>query len=245
MCSSSSTPTNNQNVIPIIKIFFPGELTNNCNIRNQIKTHVRQFCSHLLVKQSNSTYVLFICANKECSFSVSYSFRMKLEHGFYLITEKNYCHEHHNECPYLPYSNIPTKPHDFTIMLKELFSVKSPSYQEVEACLRVTFPNRSFTPHEIKYIRSDGITCFRGNALEAFSTIIDYANNTSQKWEVIPTLIDGFIDEVMILQPLGRKLIQLFPQPILTDATFTYENIKFIIVAIKDSENHIHPAAIN
>lgn len=191
--------------------------------------------------RNSGTYYKIFCHEPNCQFQITYNRRIsnKSKDGFYLVI-KGTCLEHQQNCP----NEISNCDHtrDAKYISKKilpLFNERSPSINEIRSAIQC-FNNENFSISELKYIKKLAKKSYFKNSTTAISQLIDFCKNlvSEHNWIFDLQFSDGILASIVLFPPWANNLIKYYHNPVITDATFSIENLRFISAVVVDGEGN-------
>lgn len=161
----------------------------------------------------------------------------KISRGFYLISQST-CLHHQANCPNIISNIQDTKnPKFIAKQILPLFKERFPSLCEIKSAIQC-FNGNDFSKSELKYIKKLAKLEFFHDATTTISQYIDYCQNlrNTHNWQFQIEFVDGMIASLILFPPWAAQLLQFYHNPLIVDATFTCENLRFISRVIVDGE---------
>lgn len=97
-----------------------------------------------------------------------------------------------------------------------------------------------FTTNEAKYIRHLAKGMFFNTKKGTLGQLVEFAEKlkNDHKWELNYDFFEGTLASIILFPPWARNFIKCYPNPIIVDATFSEEDIRFTSCVGIDGELH-------
>lgn len=120
-----------------------------------------------------------------------------------------------------------------------LFNDRSPSINEIKSAIQC-FNEETFSNSELKYIKKLAKKQFFKGLTTTISQLIDYCKTlvSEHKWKFDMQFTDGILSSIVLFPPWSENLIKYYHNPMIVDATFSNENLRFISAVIMDGEGN-------
>ena len=202
-------------------------------------THIAgEKCIHYKIRNNGNYYRIF-CNEPDCPFQITYSQRnsQKFQHGFYLISQST-CLDHKANCANSISSVDDTKnPKYISKQILPLFEDHIPSLCEIKSAIRC-FNHNDFSTSELKYIKKLAKMEFFHGATTPISQLVEFCQNlmTKHNWKFEMEFFEGMLTSLILFPPWAEQMLKFYHDPLIVDATFSTENLRFISGVIVDGE---------
>lgn len=210
------------------------------------KDEMKAYCSKVAGKEcikcktrNNGNYYKIFCTESDCQFQITYNRRdsERNKNGYYLVF-KGTCLNHKIDCPNCVLNLSQTKdPKFISKQILPLFEEKSPSLNEIKSAIKC-FNSEEFSRTELKYIKKLAKKHFFKEATSTISQLIKFCQELVEihNWKLDLDFIEGMLSSIILFPPWAKSLIQYYHDPLIVDATFSCENLRFISAVIIDGE---------
>ena len=194
-------------------------------------------CHKIKTYTSGPNYYRLACTEKDCSFQIIYSLRTtEKKIGYYLLNST--CLTHKPDCPNSIACAQNTKSFRFlATQILPLFENKIPTLDDVRQCLKCSY-KEDFTKEQIKYIRRLAKTLFFHKSSDIIPEITKFCENlvSVHQWKYHVEFFESMITAIVLFPPWVRDVLPYYHSPLIVDATFSNENLRFLTAAVIDGE---------
>ena len=206
----------------------------------ELKVECQKYAGSLCIKPNfrnrRSSYTAF-CEESQCTFQIQYNYRSSSAYptGYYLYKA---CLTHKQDCPNAITNNDTTDPHYIAKRISRLFRGRAPTIEEIRNAIQY-FNNSEFSHNQLKYIKQLARLNYLQNVTDPIEQCIDFCKTLANihGWTYDIKLEKGLIVAITLFPPWAESLIRNYHSPLIVDATFTQEDLRFIIATVVDGEN--------
>ena len=100
------------------------------------------------------------------------------------------------------------------------------------------FNEEEFSVSELKYIKKLAKKHYFKGSTTTISQLVQFCNElmSTHNWKFDIQFIEGMIASLILFPPWAENLIKYFCNPLIVDATFSIENLRFISAVVIDGE---------
>lgn len=220
------------------------ELTNFFSNREEMINYCIKITRESTIKYSilnSGNYYKIHCKDSECPFQITYNLRdsNKCPRGYYLVIKGTNIN-HNAKCSHF-ISNIKESldPHVLAKRIMYLFNESMPTINQVLNTLHIITDNE-FTANEAKYIRHLSKEIFFNTTKDTMNKLVEFAEilKNEHHWELNYDFFEGVLTSIIMFPPWSKNVLKAYPNPLIVDATFSKENIRFTSCVTVDGELH-------
>ena len=220
------------------------ELINFFENRNEMTQFCEQFVRKSTIKYSilnSGNYYKIHCKNPDCPFQISYNLRdsSRCKRGYYLVI-KGTCINHKIDCAQsITQIRESLDPHVLSKRILYLFNESKPSINQVINTLQI-ITDHDFTRNEAKYIRQLAKSLFFNTTKDSLNKLVELANKLKNEhnWDLNYDFFNGILTSIILFPPWAKNILRAYPNPLIVDATFSRENLRFTSCVTVDGELH-------
>ena len=210
--------------------------------QEDMKVYCSQIAGERCIKykvRNNGNYYKIFCNEADCPFQIIYNQRdsKNFMRGYYLISDKTSLF-HKDNCPNSIKNLNDTKdPKTIAKQILPLFTERFPSLCEIKNAIQC-FNGNEFSKSELKYIKKLAKLQFFKDATTTISQLVEYCQNLvkTHNWKFDIEFQEGMVSSLILFPPWAEHLLKFYHDPLIVDATFTIENLRFISGVIVDGE---------
>ncbi len=207
-----------------------------------------QYCINLARTKSikfnilnSGNYYKIQCKDQDCPFQITFNLRdsKKCKKGYYLVLKGTNLNHKINCSHSIQNIRDSLDPHALAERISDSFKESMPSINQVKNILKI-ISGKDFTKNESKYIRHLAKGIFFNHTKGSLGQLIDLAEKfkNEHNWELNYDFFEGTLTAIILFPPWARKVLKSYPNPLIVDATFSKEDIRFTTCAVIDGELH-------
>ena len=198
----------------------------------------RTYCLKCATRECGNLFRVY-CAESDCGFLIHYNFRYgpKNPAGFYLNTKQSN-DKHKIDCPNTVSSVDNTRdPKVIAQRILPLFNKKHPSTLDIRNAIRC-FNQVEFTDGQIKYIKKLAKAMALLEPKDTIQRLMIICEKLSHvhRWKVHVEYIENMISAIVLFPPWADNVLKYYHSPLIVDATWTDEDLRFTHAAVMDGD---------
>jgi hypothetical protein len=190
----------------------------------------------LIMKNQRDRYN-FRCKNLDCTLNIIYGIRYENKQvSKFCLVEHSVFH-HVAGCPYSP-ERFSFDPTEIAEEFADLFTDQLVSTRTLAQALKIKYPDHTFMESDVIYIRRkilEKVTCHGAN----FKPLVEFHSILkSNGWSGDVDFEGQMLTTITFFPPWAPQIIAAYPSPIITDATFSSDELTLTVSSNIDGENH-------